>query len=446
MSSTTFDVVVQRGGPAKRRWGPLALSDTDREHAIVSLWILVTFVQFPKDELILYPLALYFAYACVRDWPRIARLLGGGWPLLLVTTWSLLCVIWAAAPFAAAKQGLMTVLTIMICFFAAAWLDQRRMMLSVYGAAALIGVLSLGNLSSTGASSGVFAHKNMLGANMVLLWVAALCVGLDRGAARWIRLSTPVALALAFFLILKSQSATALVVAAGSAGLVVGGALFAREQSIMTLSRLGALALMTALGFAAVGAVAATLRDDPVVMLFDALGKDSTLTGRTDLWNYASEQIAERPLLGLGNGGFWNYWASPLVQRIYAEFYKLPHHGFTFHNSFYEIAVHLGLVGLGLALLALAWATLRIVVAALARGGMPRIFFFAIMVICIIRSFVESDLLRPFVLLPMLSWIGALLTVKEQQVPRGRGRGLVFVETRPANAATRSPSPVADRR
>ena len=38
------------------------------------------------------------------------------------------------------------------------------------------------------------------------------------------------------------------------------------------------------------------------------VGKDATLTGRTDLWNVAITMIARRPWLGYGYGGFWRGW------------------------------------------------------------------------------------------------------------------------------------------
>ena len=38
--------------------------------------------------------------------------------------------------------------------------------------------------------------------------------------------------------------------------------------------------------------------------LFELMGKDPTLTGRTDIWGYVMPYIYQRPLLGWGYGAF----------------------------------------------------------------------------------------------------------------------------------------------
>jgi len=48
----------------------LRLTPERRDFWAFTLWVLVTFIQFPGDELILYPLALYFTYSIWRDQTR----------------------------------------------------------------------------------------------------------------------------------------------------------------------------------------------------------------------------------------------------------------------------------------------------------------------------------------------------------------------------------------
>jgi exopolysaccharide production protein ExoQ len=41
--------------------------------------------------------------------------------------------------------------------------------------------------------------------------------------------------------------------------------------------------------------------------VFELVGRDSTFTGRTALWEQAQRTSAEHPILGVGAGGFWQY-------------------------------------------------------------------------------------------------------------------------------------------
>jgi len=87
------------------------------------------------------------------------------------------------------------------------------------------------------------------------------------------------------------------------------------------------------------------------------LGRDPTLSGRTDLWELAIELIAKRPWLGYGYQGFWqDGGVAEIVWK--AEGYKPPHA----HNGFVNMALDLGLVGLFLFLLIIAVTYMRAIV------------------------------------------------------------------------------------
>jgi O-antigen ligase len=72
-----------------------------------------------------------------------------------------------------------------------------------------------------------------------------------------------------------------------------------------------------------------------------AIGRDPTLSGRTNLWEAAIEKIGERPWLGYGYQGFWRDNGGA-VEIWLSEGYKPPHA----HNGFINIPLDLGLVGL----------------------------------------------------------------------------------------------------
>ena len=411
-----IDTLFQEGARDDRR---LRITPLQREFAAVSLWFLVTFVQFKGDELLLYPLALYFA---CRAWQERATVLGmmvKSWPIMLLPIWCLISPIWAVEPMEAFKQAIYLLLTMVICYHIALHLSARQILYAILLASGVIGVLTVMN----GVSSGdfgrtLFAHKNRMGISMVILWTVSITVLLDARAGRWERSLSTLGVAVSLFLILKSSSATAILLALATISTAAFCAVVL-VGSFLRPSRIALLCLVLSL-CAGIGSVAvSTLKSDPVDVVLEYFGKDRTLTGRTVLWQYAEDQIEEAPILGVGAGGFWRWHASPHVRRIFEEFYKGPRDVFNFHNSYYEVAVHQGKIGVGLMILAQVWATAWIVVAAVSRGSMPQMFFLCITFAVLVRTFTEADFYKPFVLFHMLFWIGALLALRTHNDDRG---------------------------
>ncbi len=390
----------------------LRLSNERRDFLLFALWCLVTFVQFPGDELILYPLALYYAWAIVRDQTAILPLLARSWVLLLFPLWCLLSPLWAVEPQAALKQALYLSLTMMICYQVAATMSPRVIVHALLLAVGVIGVINIVYAFTVGDTrTGIFVQKNFMGKNMVVLWVIGLCVLFDRGSPRWVRVAAAALAAIAAFMSVMSESATAVLLVLATGAVVLTSAIFLLG-GIMRLSRIAGLCFSLSALFIMASVLFSTLQSNPVDTVLGHFGKDSTLTGRTELWDYAEDQIAERPLLGVGADGYWRYWQSPLVQKIHLEFHKGPDDKFNFHNSFYEIAVHQGLIGLAFAVAALLWALAKIFRGAVQFGNLPQVYFFAHSLAVLSRTATEADFLKPFTLFHMVLWIGALSALR----------------------------------
>jgi exopolysaccharide production protein ExoQ len=403
------------------------VSPSVRDHILVTLWLTVTFKQFRYDELLLYPLALYFGWAFVRDYRLIEPILRRSLILFAFPVWWLLTVAWAVAPGVVVKSGLQLLLTIMICYCVVARLTPRQVILSVAIAGLVLGVLSY-DAAIGGDARGVFKSKNALGAAMVMLWASAVCVFLDARFHLLIRAAAAVAAALALQLVFASNSATAVLLAAGIGLVYVVGRALMSEGSLFRSDRLGIVFLVLGAAFGCLS-MAASYLEDPVKLVLDHFGKDATLTGRTLLWSFAEDEIAKHPLLGVGEGGFWNYYQSPTVRRIFDEFSLVPTASFSFHNSWYEIAVHQGLIGGAIAALTLLWSVWTLGKRVLSTGGIPYLFFLAVMAVVVARSFTEAFLMGPFAQLTMLLWIGTLFAIKERiearSAPSDRSRRLV---------------------
>lgn len=79
----------------------------------------------------------------------------------------------------------------------------------------------------------------------------------------------------------------------------------------------------------------------PADLITDLVGRSSSLTGRTDLWDAAWGLIEERPWLGYGYGSIWfPRPGSEAVQESLLRITWLAHHA---HNSFLHVASELGI-------------------------------------------------------------------------------------------------------
>jgi exopolysaccharide production protein ExoQ len=396
----------------------LNMSARARDHILVTLWFASTFKQFPYDELILYPVALYFAWAFVNDFTEIFPLLRRSIILFALPMWWLLSAAWGDETALILKSGAQSVLTMIICYCAVLRLDRRQIIVSMLISAGIFGILSFVSDGSGGiAARGVFSSKNAMGAAMVILWIAGLCILLDRQFWRPLRLAAVALLAISARMVVVSNSATAQLLAIGVTGVilligVLGAKGLGHPRVVLT-------ACVTLSAICLTAAYITSTRDiDPVASLLASFGKDTSLTGRTDLWDYATAEIARHPWLGVGEGGFWTplEWDSD-ARRIFTDYHKNFYSTFSFHNSYLEVAVHLGLIGLGITLIKTAWIFSKVLKAALCDPALPKVFFLAIALSTLARSTTESGLMAPFSLMTMVTIMGALFAIKDHLAP-----------------------------
>ncbi len=181
-----------------------------------------------------------------------------------------------------------------------------------------------------GAWQGLFYEKNQLGGMMAraALFGAFLAI-MDR-PFRWHWASL---VGLSVVLILLSTSKTALL------GMLLGFAIL--TTAALMKRGLNTGLVVAWLGTIAVGAGTALLVFAPE-FVFQLLGRDMTLTGRTDIWIVLIDYIEQRPLLGYGYGAFWSPESDPGNWVREALQWDAP----TAHNGWMEVTLALGLVGL----------------------------------------------------------------------------------------------------
>lgn len=276
----------------------------------------------------------------------------------LLVALTFVSVLWSIDPEVTERRAVAVGFTTLCGFALAArfdWPTLLEVLAAAFAATVVMSFLivwllpSYGRMTDVfpGAWRGVWGHKNLLGYYMSVAFVVFVAAAILRPARRrlWIGFG-----AAAVALVLFSTSMTSLVsclIAAACVGLVW----------IARRGRVGALAAAY-LAVAGVCAAALLLIADPGLPL-RLVGKDETLTGRTQIWAAVARQIALRPVTGYGYGAVWDersFWGPlPWISR---------QQGFVIHeahNSWLGVWLELGYGGLALAVLLFVDVGARIV-------------------------------------------------------------------------------------
>lgn len=280
---------------------------------------------------------------CVARWRSWVRAVAAeGWVLALVGL-ALASTLWSDLPDLTLRRGLVLAGATAFGVYLTARYDPPtllRLLATVLGVEAVLSTgfaLAIPSLGRDhhlhpGAWQGIFTQKNTLGVTMVISTLACLLAW--RQATRWRWLPAAGAV-LSAALVALSGSATALVIVCTLLALLpLYGLLRARHTLAIPLLIFAVLAAGTATTLLLVNREAVLL----------ALGREPTLTGRTDLWQAAAEAASRKPWVGHGYSAFWAAGAGPsdvLWRRIGWQ----PPNA---HNGYLDVWLDLGLVGLAL--------------------------------------------------------------------------------------------------
>lgn len=178
-----------------------------------------------------------------------------------------------------------------------------------------------------GAWRGTFSHKNDFGRAIAL---AATIFTIAALSYRRYRFFFMLALVQAAVLIFRSSSSQSilLLVVPSAAAIIIAKTLDMRIQARTAV-------LVTLLPMA--GALYLVL-DILIAAVLGALGRDASLTGRTDIWAAVFEAAQDRLILGAGFGSGWN----AIADRLVALSDVTVGHA---HNGYLDLLVDLGLVG-----------------------------------------------------------------------------------------------------
>lgn len=249
----------------------------------------------------------------------------------------------------------------------------------------LNGRYTMDHMTHSYALTGLFESKNQVGFAAELGILSALMLTVIQPNWRRKLLYAAPALMLAATCLYRSHSGTAilsLLVALAVMGTAMAISRLPRTVQLLTLTILPVLAILGAVAFHQFNGQAVVLK---------SLGKDTTLTGRTYLWEEGTKIAQTRPLLGHGYGAFWVH-GQPRAEQLWHKFHIAARTGFHFHNAYIQAAVDLGLVGATLVALLVASSVLGSAIAALrSRGGTEPLFLLGLSVMFLVRSTAEID-------------------------------------------------------
>ena len=372
-------------------------------------------------------------------------------PILLFFTYCLLSVFWSDYPGVAFKRWIKALGDVVMVTII---LTDRAQFGAVKRFLACLGFLlvpssvllikyypNLGRtfspLDGTDRITGVATDKNMLGAICLLVGLAAVCRVLqlfrDRQPAvdrRRVLIVSGVILAMVAWLLAKANSMTS-VACFGLAG----GLMVASSFRLLTRKRF----LVHVLLASAVAAAAFALFLDAGGGLVTQLGRDPSLTGRTEIWSEVIE-IADNSLFG---AGFESFWLGPRLDLLWSKHWWHPNEA---HNGYIEIFLNLG--WLGVCLLAVLIITgYRNVIRALRRDPEAGRLKLAYFTVGVIFSFTEAGFrtMSPV----WVCFLLATIAVPRPAIPAVQGKKESLVQASseevPPQGLVVSPAPVTHR-
>ncbi|MFZ5790037.1 MAG: O-antigen ligase family protein [Pseudomonadota bacterium] len=366
-------------------------------------------------------------------WSLALTLFLRSWPLLLALAWLTATALWSPVPELTIRRAIVLwlmyfgALGVAVCDIPLS--EFHRFAAVAIGTVLFIDVLgAIGmpgrSIDAEGRFVGMHGHKNSTGQVAVM---GALCWYFFAGRYPWnsFKVWLLAGTVIFYLLILASGSKTGSALAFVAMAWTSFTAVLLQEKA--TTRWLGWVAVaFGALGAATIVMLAGISATQVGLFLFG----DLTFTGRLPLWEAVWRQILQHYWFGYGFGAFWDVNGADNSLGFAKSVGWLGSVGQA-HNGYLDLFLQTGLIGLGLALLALGWmafVTYRLLCLAPAHpfDRPARRFAYAMVLSIALYNLLESSFLRPhhfhmywlFLVIPLV--LRELLAQETRQAAHGR--------------------------
>jgi O-antigen ligase len=304
----------------------------------------------PTDRFILSGLLICGLLILIRRSRRTLSLLKENIPILLFFGFCAMSVLWSDFPLVALKRWTKTLGNLTMVFLVLTdrnSVSASKQLLCRTGFLLIpLSVLLVKYYPDLGRGyngytwttfyCGVSTDKNGLGTLCLVFGLASFWCFVqafrDKNSARRVRLliAHSVVLAMTLWLFLMAESSTSVACFVIGSGIILITTLNKRSTTVHIIAAL-------------IGCIAslACLSQETYVRLVSALGRDASLTGRTDIWN----DLLRMDFNHWIGTGFESFWLGPRLEYLWSRYYFQPNQA---HNGYIEIYLTLGVVGLAL--------------------------------------------------------------------------------------------------
>jgi exopolysaccharide production protein ExoQ len=342
----------------------------------------------------------------VLNWPTILGKLGRAWPVLLLPALAVASTLWSEDRGVSFRYSIQLSLTYYAAIAIAGSVKLSKLVSAIYVATLIIGIGSVlsgktGNSVDGRVLIGLTGSKNQIAGLAQLLLAACPLLAFDRTQPMLLRLSILITIPLALKLLLGANSATGILTAIGSAGLIFG------LMIIKPVPPSGRLAILLAVAVMATPFVVLkdTIIEEAQSISANVFHKDPGLTGRAYLWAQADRLIQDKPVLGHGYRATWLGKSAGSIGLL--RWANIPDgRGFNFHNTYKELGVDMGMLGDIVFVIGIGFAALNTLYRYLQTGDLSIGFILVMVGTVVARTFSELQV-GPFTIPVLLCAIAA---------------------------------------
>jgi exopolysaccharide production protein ExoQ len=299
-------------------------------------------INYSAQQNMFFLTYLISLFLLVLRWKKAIYTLTKDWTIWLITLLGPVSVIWSSNPPITMPRSIALVGTSLVGLYIASRYNVREQLKLLGWSFVIIIVLSFlfailiphyGTMDRgihAGAWRGIFLHKNVLGKLTGLGGIVFLVLVMDVRENRWFAWT---GLIFVCILLVLSRSSSSMINFLAVAALVPIYNTFRWRYYLMVPAVIALVILASGMSL---------WLDQNAGVLLGSIGKDPTLTGRTNMWPYIMEMLWKQPWLGYGYNGFWYNWNSPGAYVWSAVSWTPPNA----HNGFLDLWLDFGLVGL----------------------------------------------------------------------------------------------------